>query len=99
MLLSLYVLFWPRASAPPPFPGADKLVHLVLFALLAAAARWRFGRSLPVAVAVAAYAPVSEFVQGLLLPGRSGDPLDARADLVGAALGWVLAGWALARRR
>ena len=49
------------------------------------------GRPLPAAlVAVCAYAPVSEILQYAVVPGRSGDVLDAVADLLGAALGWRL---------
>jgi VanZ family protein len=40
---------------------------------------------------VAAYAVVSELIQGFALPGRSGDPLDVVADLAGVAAGWLLA--------
>ena len=90
MLLSLYVLFAPDTGRPSLFYGSDKVVHLVLFALLAATTRWRFGPVLAGLVAVTAYAPASELVQGLLLSGRSGDPYDVVADLLGVALGWAL---------
>jgi len=33
---------------------------------------------------------VSELVQALLLPDRSGDPYDVLADLAGAFAGWLL---------
>lgn len=91
VLLSLYVLFAPDPGGAPRFEGADKLVHLVLFALLALTARLRLGASTAVWVAVAAYAVVSELVQGLLLASRSGDPLDVVADLIGVGLGWFAA--------
>ncbi len=91
MLLSLYVLFTPRSGGDGLFYGSDKVVHLVLFGLLAATTRWRFGAVTTALVAVAAYAPVSELVQGLLLTTRSGDPWDVLADLVGVAGGWLLA--------
>ena len=89
VLLSLYVLFAPRTGGDGLFEGSDKVVHLALFALLAATTRWRFGAGLWL---VAAYAVVSELVQGLLLAERSGDPYDAVADLLGVALGWLLTG-------
>lgn len=95
VLLSVYVLFAPDPGGAPRFTGADKVVHLVLFALLAASARWRCGPRPTVWLAVAAYAVVSELVQGLLLDGRSGDPADVVADLVGVVLGW----WSLRVRR
>ena len=88
LLLSLYVLFTPRAGGESLFPYADKVVHFVLFALLAATTRWRFGTGL---WAVVAYAVLSEVVQGLLLSTRSGDAYDVVADLLGAGLGWLVA--------
>ena len=91
LLLSLYVLFTPRAGGEGLFPYADKVVHLALFALLAATTRWRFGARPAGLWAVAAYAVVSELVQGLLLSTRSGDAYDVVADLAGVAVGWLLA--------
>ena len=97
VLLSLYVLFAPSTGGSVAFPGADKLVHLGLFALLAATTRWRFG-PLPVALAaVAVYAVLSEVVQAQLLASRSGDPYDVVCDLLGAAVGWPLAARLLRR--
>jgi VanZ family protein len=72
-------------------------VHLGLFALLAGTARWRFGRTWAVAAVAAVYAAVSEVAQGALLPARSGDLLDLLADLLGVALGWLVAGRLLRR--
>jgi VanZ family protein len=94
LLVSLYVLFWPDpAGAGGGFPGADKVVHLLLFAALAASARVRFGAHPGVLGAVGGYAVVSELVQGTLLSAsRSADVYDAFADLAGTALGWWLAG-------
>ena len=97
-LLSLYVLFWPRPAGGPLFAGSDKIVHLLLFALLAATARWRFGPSRAVVVAVLAYAALSELVQALWLEERSGDVRDLLADSIGTAIGW-LAARRLARRQ
>ena len=92
VLLSFYVLFAPDPGGPDSdLPGADKLVHLLLFALLAAAARWRLGGRPAVLAAVLAYAALSEVVQGVWLPGRSGDLLDLLADAAGALVGSALA--------
>ena len=92
VLLSLYVLFAPDPGGPDTsLPGADKAVHLLLFALLAATARWRLGSATAVLAGVLVYAVLSEVVQAALLAERSGDLLDVLADAVGAALGWVLA--------
>ena len=92
VLLSLYVLFWPSpAGSDVAVPGADKLVHAGLFLLLALTARLRFGGLPQVLAAVLGYAALSELVQGLLLPSRSGDVLDLVADAAGALAGWLLA--------
>ena len=91
-LLSLVVLFAPTAPAGPVgVVGVDKVVHGALFAALACTARWQFGGRLRVFLLVAGYALLSELIQALILPGRSGDPYDAVADLCGATLGWLLA--------
>ena len=93
LLASLYVLFRPDpAGGGVRVPGADKVVHLLLFGALAATARLRFGGARSVLAAVVAYAVVSELVQALLLSRRSGDLLDLVADLLGVALGWWAAG-------
>ena len=97
LLVSAYVLFTPRTGGEGLFPGADKVVHAVLFALLAATTRWRFGPAAAGFAAVAAYAAGSELVQGLLLSSRSGDAYDVVADLLGAVAGWLLAGRLLSR--
>ena len=86
------VLFSPTAPAGPAgVVGVDKLVHGALFAALACTARWQFGGRLRIFLLVAGYALLSELIQALTLPGRSGDPYDAVADLCGATLGWLLA--------
>ena len=92
LLASLYVLFWPDpAGGSTELPGADKVVHALLFGALAATARWRFGAATGVLAAVLAYAAVSELAQALLLSRRSGDLWDLLADALGAVAGWLLA--------
>jgi VanZ family protein len=97
VLVSLYVLFSPNPGAGPLFPQSDKVVHAALFAALAGAGRWRFGPLRAVLVAALAYGALSEVVQWLALPHRSGDVLDVLADSVGALLGWLLVGGLLRR--
>ncbi len=94
VLVQLVVLYVPTAPGVPLFPGADKVIHLLVFAvpvllLLLAGAEPRV-----VVGVLALHAGVSEVVQGALLPDRSGDPVDALADLAGVALGWTV--WRLA---
>ena len=92
VVVSLVVLFSPSSgSGTTPFPESDKVIHLLLFAGLAFTTRWRFGPTRAGLLAVLALAPLSELIQAGLLPDRSGDPFDVLADLVGAALGWLLA--------
>ncbi len=91
VLVSLVVLFAPSDGGVAPFPGVDKVVHVSLFAALAFTSRWRFGPLPAGLLAVGAYAVVSEIVQGVALPNRSGDPVDVLADLAGVTLGWLLA--------
>jgi VanZ family protein len=99
VLLSLYVLFWPSpAGTGVTVPGADKLVHAGLFALLAATAALRFGVARRVLAGVLLYAACSEVVQALLLAERSGDAADLLADAVGALGGWQLVRSRVVRR-
>ncbi|SEQ71553.1 VanZ family protein [Microlunatus flavus] len=92
-----------RDHGPPSvgwFPQADKLEHLVGFGLpcllvllalhvhaAARGARPRMRTVVGVAVLFAVHAVVSEVVQGEAYTTRSGDPLDALADLAGTTLG------------
>jgi VanZ like family len=97
VVVQLVVLYAPSGPGDGPFPNSDKVVHLLVFlvpvalALLAGAARWL------VVVVFGAHAVVSEVVQALLLPTRSGDVADALLDLVGVALGVGL--WCVLVRR
>jgi VanZ family protein len=95
-------------------PGADKLVHLVLYAILGAlCARALLLRApdaeptrrrlllLLAAVAVAAVYGVTDEIHQLFVPARSADWHDAVADAVGAILGASAASriWAPTRSR
>lgn len=99
LALNLVVLLTPDPHAPGSgVPGLDKAVHLTIFGLLTGtgvvaglSARW-------FVPAVLAWAGLSEVVQALFLPARSGDWRDLVADATGVALG-ALAGRALVRRR
>ena len=84
------MLFTPAVAGDGPFPGSDKVVHALLFGALAATTRWRFGPGLLGLGLIAAYAGLSEVVQGELLSTRSGDAYDVVADLLGALVGWLL---------
>ncbi|MEU7477205.1 VanZ family protein [Lentzea sp. NPDC042327] len=97
-LLSVVVLFTPESGVPSSPPGTDKVVHLVLFGLLAFTG---LHAKIPhVLWALVAYAGLSEVLQELITPlHRSGDVLDALVDVAGIGLGWAIAAASRSRRR
>lgn len=97
VLVSLAVLFAPADDVPSSPPGVDKLVHLLLFAALAATGRWAGARPVVLGVLLVAYAALSEVVQGVSALDRSASPADWAADVVGMLVG--LLAWAWAGRR
>ena len=89
--VQLVVLYSPDSGGPPPFPNADKVVHVVVFALVGCTGVLARIRWLPLLVALLAHGVVSEVVQATLLAGRSGSAWDLAADAGGAALGVLVA--------
>lgn len=95
-LLVLYLTLFPRpvgAEMVEVFPGADKLVHFIMFGVMCGTFlydRWRFGRPCgPVgafiaAIAVSLIGVAIEWLQTAMGMGRSEDIIDAIADAVGA---------------
>ena len=77
-------------SSPLSFPGDDKVVHAVLYAVLGALLRVALGRTGPAVVLAAAYGATDEFHQSFV-PGRDADLFDWFADVVGAVLGAAFA--------
>jgi len=82
---------------PPPFPFADKIIHLVAHAVLAAllATTWQVSAGYLTArhliwvwVIVALYALLDEWTQTFV--GRQASALDWLADAAGAVLGLIL---------
>jgi VanZ family protein len=90
-VLSLVVLFSPRAPSESTIPNLDKVVHAGLFLLLCATAWWRFAGHRAVLPLVLLYGALSEVIQSVGLATRDGDVRDFTADAAGALLGWVLA--------
>jgi VanZ family protein len=90
VVLSLIVLFAPRAPSEQEIPNLDKVVHAGLFLLLAATTRWRFGTATLGLIAVILYGGISELIQWRALANRDGDVRDFAADAAGALLGWLL---------
>ena len=92
--VQLAVLYAPRAVSPPAGLPLDKVVHATVFgAVLWAGVRAGL-RAAPLAAVLLGHAVVSEVVQARLLPGRSGDPVDAVADALGVLAAW----WAVRGR-
>ena len=86
LLVQGYCLYTPSLGGPALFPGIDKVVHAAIFgAPVLAVGAWG-GPARWVAAAQLVHAPVSEVVQASWISGRSGDPADALADVVGVAL-------------
>jgi VanZ family protein len=85
------VLFAPADDVPSDLPpGTDKVVHVVLFAVLTLTGRRAGLGAAALVPSLLAYAVLSEVAQGTLLPGRSADGWDVLADAVGVLLGVVL---------
>ncbi|TYP82680.1 VanZ family protein [Blastococcus xanthinilyticus] len=98
-LLSLVVLFAPASGVPTAPPGTDKVVHLLLFAALAASGRWAGLRAVPLGLGLTAYAALSEVIQGVTPLARSMSLADWAADTLGIALGLLAWGWGTRRSR
>ena len=86
LLVHLVVLYAPRAPAAPGPVWLDKVVHVTIFAAVAVTAAWAGLPRRPVVLLLLGHAVVSELLQWLILPDRSGDPWDSVADAAGVAL-------------
>lgn len=86
VLVHLVVLYAPRAPAAPGPVWLDKVVHVTIFAAVGLAAAWAGLPRRPVVLLLLGHAVVSELLQWLVLPDRSGDPWDSVADAGGVAL-------------
>ncbi len=92
VITNLVLLYWPRTVGTGGVPHLDKAAHAVSFALvMATGVRAGLGAALLAAV-LAAHAVTSEVVQHTMLTGRSGEPADVLADLVGVAGVFLLLG-------
>ena len=106
LVVHFYGLYRPDSPATTSWLSVpDKVKHAVGFGVpvllilltLAVRARSRARRlaATPVLVAAGsfgAHAVVSEVIQGIYYPGRTGDPLDVLADVVGVLLGVIAYG-------
>lgn len=84
------------------FPGADKLIHAIMFGGLAGAIAFDSCRSNPahcvsrsrmtaIAVGVIIFGALDEAAQALLTDTRSAEWLDFAADCTGVAVAWLTA--------
>ena len=106
------VLIFVMSSVPgqslPPLPAwnFDKLVHALVYAILAGLCLLALGRGvhLPggrmvaLAALIATLYGVSDELHQLLTPGRSADVLDVVADAVGALIGALASSTFVGRR-
>lgn len=92
LTVHLLALYLPGSPAPGfDLPGADKVVHILLFAVPVWLLGRLTGRVWLVAGLFTAHAVASELIQHWLIPLRSGDPLDLLADIIGIGLAvWLL---------
>ena len=85
--LQALALYWPSVpDTGVSIPGADKVVHVVLFGLHT----WALARVAGLRWAVllmGGHALASELVQGFVVGTREADPLDLLADAVGVVVG------------
>jgi hypothetical protein len=87
LVVQLIVLYAPNAPGGPQINGLDKVIHVSIFAATSLAALMVGMRARWALAILAVHAPISEMIQHLVLPHRSGDVLDVMADLSGVVLG------------
>ncbi len=86
-LVAVYLPGTPDGGLELPWlPGADKIVHFLIFAIPVYLFGRLSGRVGVVAGLFAVHAVVSEFVQWRFVPYRDGDVWDAVADLLGIGM-------------
>lgn len=91
VVVQLAVLYWPGPvdAGGALVPGADKIVHLLVFAAVAVTGRLARVPLPLLAGLLVGHAVVSELVQHHLLARRTGDVWDVLADVAGALAGLV----------
>lgn len=89
------VLYWPVVSVTGPVSWTDKVVHVLVFAIPTYAVGLVLRNATVAVLAFLVHAPLSELVQQLALPNRSGELWDVVVDVVGVALaaGLLLVRW------
>lgn len=101
VVVQLVAVYVPRAPSEQGVPHVDKVVHATIFALPVIAGLLARLPALPLLGVLVLHAAVSEELQSALLPERDGSLPDTLADLLGVALGLLIAvglGWRRERR-
>jgi hypothetical protein len=97
---ALILLTMPARYVPASaLPYQDKLEHLLLFGALAALWRAAGATTGMTLLFAGVLAVATELAQGLMCWGRTADPCDAAADLIGATVAMLLWQLALGRER
>lgn len=90
-LASVFLFFYPVSTGGADRFDLDKVVHAVVFCLLAFFAMRGFLRARHVIIFfIVVYAGLIEYIQGAYLPLRHFDWYDITFDLVGIVLGLML---------
>jgi hypothetical protein len=87
--ISLAMLLTPGDDVPQGGPD-DKVVHALIFTVLAVAGGWAQVPWVALGVGLAAYAAVTEILQATLPINRDGNLPDFLADAVGIGVGLLL---------
>lgn len=87
--LQVWGLYAPDVPGGGDLPGADKVAHVAMFALVMAAGVGAGVPVRPLAVVLVLHAVASEVTQAALISTRAGDVQDAVADVLGVAIGWL----------
>lgn len=89
----------PASGVPSAPPGTDKVIHFSLFALLAVTGLLARFNPVRLGFGLVGWAGLSEWLQAVLPIGRTGGVADALADLLGAAVAFVIVLGIRSRRR
>ncbi|GGC66009.1 VanZ family protein [Hoyosella rhizosphaerae] len=93
------MLFSPASESSVAIPHIDKVVHAVMFAALGFTSRLARIGIVASTVWLGVFAVISEIAQGLMPFGRTADPWDVVADVVGALAGILLHHFAFRPKR
>ncbi|HNQ06076.1 MAG TPA: hypothetical protein PKH97_02695 [Tetrasphaera sp.] len=91
LLANAVAVFMPGGDGVPLFSYADKIIHVLIFAVPALLGLLAGLPRRPWLAGLAVYAPVTEILQATLIPSRDGSFGDLTADLLGlvsAAVVW-----------